>query len=228
MIEINLLPGPKKKKSAGGAGITLDQIKELFQQVKDPLLAGAVVSWIVGLGLIGFFYTTDTKKMAGLQQELTQVEAEQKRFAALIAQKHTAEQLRDSLIAELNVIRAIDGERFVWPHILEEVGRALPDYTWLQSIQPVGKSGPSVAGAPDQSGSTGLRISIEGRTSDIQAYTRFLRQLSTSPWITNIVAGPTNVATEQNRPVTSFSLTADFKHADSAYIRTAPLIQTLR
>ena len=47
-------------------------------------------------------------------------------------------------------------------------------------------------------------------------------------WITEIVAGPTNTTTEQNRAVTSFTLTAAFRHADSAYIRTAPLSQTLR
>ena len=73
-----------------------------------------------------------------------------------------------------------------------------------------------------------MQFTIEGRTSDIQAYTRFLRQLANSPWITDIVAGPTTTAIEENRPVTAFSLTARYRRADSAFVRTAPLLQTLQ
>jgi len=229
MIEINLLPGPKKKrKASAGIGISLDQFKAIFDQVKDPLLVGAVACWVVGILVIAFFYTTDTGRMGRLQEELTRVEQEQKRFQVMIDQKRKAERLRDSLVAEINVIRSIDGERFVWGHILEEVTRALPDYTWLVSVEPL-SAGPA-APAPGDSAvaAPAVRIQVEGRTSDIQAYTRFLRQIAESPWITSIVPGPTNTVQEQDRPVIAFSLSAQYRRADSAYIRTAPLIQTLR
>lgn len=235
MIEINLLPGPKRKGAAGaGFQISMEEIKAMLAKVKDPLLVGAVAGWAVGLAAIGFFYLADARRLSTLQDELGRVETEQRRFAALIAQKRKAEQLRDSLIVELNVIRGIDAERFVWPHILEEVTRALPDYTWLVGLEPTGAAGPAAAAAAVPSaadaGESGpsVRFAVEGRTSDIQAYTRFLRQLANSPWITDIVAGATNTAVEQNRPVTTFSLTASFRRADSAFIRTAPLLQTLR
>src|SRR6267378_2636173 len=106
MIEINLLPGPKRKKaSGGGPSFSLDDLKAAFAKVKDPALVGAVGGWVVGLLVIGFFYTNDSRRLAGLVADSTQIEGEQKRFSALIAQKRKAEQLRDSLIAELNVIR---------------------------------------------------------------------------------------------------------------------------
>ena len=38
----------------------------------------------------------------------------------------------------------------------------------------------------------------------------------------------TNTAVEQDRPVTAFSLTAAFRTADSAYIRTVPITESLR
>lgn len=225
MIEINLLPGPKRKKSSGGPslGISMDDFKAAFAKVKDPLLVSAVGAWALGILIIAFFYVGDARRTAILVEDSTRVESEHRRFAALIAEKRKAEQLRDSLVKELAVIKTIDGERFVWPHILEEVGRSLPDYTWLVSIQPQGAGTAAPDGTP-----AGVRFGVEGRTSDIQAYTRFLRQLTSSPWLTNIVAGPTNAVVEQNRPVTSFSLTAEFRHADSAYVRTAPVTQTIR
>jgi Tfp pilus assembly protein PilN len=236
MIEINLLPGPKKKKAGAGAGlgISMDQIKAVLATVKDPLLLGAVGAWVLAALVVGFLWVNDARRLASSEEELNRVRAEQKRFAALIAQKRKAEALRDSLLIELSAIRGIDAERYIWPHIFEEVTRALPDFTWLVGLEPLGsaRSGqppPATAAANDtSSGPPAVRFTVEGRTSDIQAYTRFLRQLANSPWVTDIVAGPTTTAIEQNRPVTAFTLTASFRRADSAYVRTAPLVQTLR
>jgi Tfp pilus assembly protein PilN len=237
MIEINLLPGPKKKKSAGaGFAISWDQVKASLQGVKDPLLLGAVAAWVLAIVVVGFFWVNDARLLASTDEELTRVKAEQRRFGALIAQKRKTEALRDSLLVELNAIRGIDAERYVWPHIFEEVTRALPDYTWLVGLEPIGSGGTAPAGAAPVASSTdstggapaGVKFSVEGRTSDIQAYTRFLRQLAESPWITDIVPGPTTTAIEENRPVTAFTLTASFRSADSSFIRMAPLIQTLR
>jgi Tfp pilus assembly protein PilN len=241
MIEINLLPGPRKKKTAGaGLGISMDDLKAVLATVKDPLLIGAVGAWAAAIVIVGLLWVADGRRTAAAEEELSRVQAEQRRFAALIAQKRKAEALRDSLVAELEVIRGIDAERYIWPHIFEEVTRALPDYTWLVGIDPIGgnqvPAGAAAAGATgtapaDTAAVTGpplVRFTVEGRTSDIQAYTRFLRQLATSPWITDIVAGATTTAIEENRPVTAFSLTAAYRRADSAFVRTAPLLQTLR
>ena len=238
MIEINLLPGPKKKKGASaGVNMSMADIKEMLAAVRDPLLIGTVAAWAVVLVVVGFLYFKDARTAASQQQELDRVEAESRRFAALIAQKRKAELLRDSLVSELTVIRGIDADRYIWPHLLEEITRALPDYTWLVAVEVLGGSTPRPGAAPPAAGvaeadsgaaHAPVRFTVEGRTSDIQAYTRFLRQLSNSPWITNIVAGATTTAIEENRPVTAFSLTAVFRRADSSFVRTAPVLQTLR
>jgi hypothetical protein len=63
---------------------------------------------------------------------------------------------------------------------------------------------------------------------DIQAYTRFLRNLEASPWIMNVTPVSAQTIVEQERAVTAFTIRAEFKQADSAYIRTAPLSQSVR
>ncbi|HWP37816.1 MAG TPA: PilN domain-containing protein, partial [Gemmatimonadales bacterium] len=148
-----------------------------------------------------------------------------RRFQALISQKRREERLRDSLILELNAIRSIDAERYVWPHILEEVTKAVPDYTWLQSVGML-SSGP--AESADTTGTPPLRILIDGRTSDMGGYTRFLRNLGNSPWLTNVVAGATRTVTENEKPIVAFTVTATFRHADSAFIRTVPVLESIR
>ncbi len=233
MIEINLLPGPKKKRSANaGLSMSMADLKEMLARIRDPLLIGTVGAWVVALGVVGFLFFSDNSAAAVAQADLDRVEAESRRFSALIAQKRKAEQLRDSLVTELNVIRGIDSDRYVWPHLLEEVTRALPDYTWLVGVEVLGSNARGGAPQPEADSASAVpqdvRFTVEGRTSDIQAYTRFLRQLAASPWISNIVPGATTTAIEENRPVTAFSLTATFQRADSSFIRTAPVLQTLR
>jgi hypothetical protein len=63
---------------------------------------------------------------------------------------------------------------------------------------------------------------------DLQAYTRFLRQLDASPWVTDVTPMEAKTIVEKERPVTQFTITASFDRADSAYIRTVPLSQSVR
>lgn len=222
MIQINLLPGPKRKKSAG-PGFQMPDFAALLTQVKDPLLMGAVAAWAVALVVIGVIYTMESRALSALREEQSRVEAEARRYQALINQKRREERLRDSLVTELTAIRQIDAERYVWPHILEEVTKAVPDYTWLQSVS-------LLAGQPLEADTTApaLRILIDGRTSDMGGYTRFLRQLGTSPWLADVVAGATRTITENEKPIVAFTVTATFRQADSAFIRTVPVLESVR
>ncbi|HWP37467.1 MAG TPA: hypothetical protein VNL18_07945, partial [Gemmatimonadales bacterium] len=68
MIEINLLPGPKKKKAAG-AGFQMPDFSALVAKVKDPLLLAAVGGWIVAAVVIGLIFTMESRKLAGLEEE---------------------------------------------------------------------------------------------------------------------------------------------------------------
>lgn len=224
MIEINLLPGQKRKKRAAGAGFAMPDFKALLTKVKDPLLLGAVGAWAAVLVVVGFIYLTESRKLAAMQQDLTRVEADARRFQALINQKRKEEKLRDSLVAELDAIRAIDSDRYIWPHILEEVTKALPDYTWLESVVVL----PGGGGAADSLAKPPVQVLIDGRTGDMGGYTRFLRQLGDSPWLTGVVAGATKTVVENDKPVLSFTITVTFRRADSAFIRTAPVLESVR
>ncbi len=220
MIEVNLLAGSKKRKAA--AGVTLPDFSGLAAKIKDPLLVGSVGSWILAGAIIAVLYTVESRKIAALEQELSQVERSERQFRALIAQKQREELLRDSLVAELEAIRAIDSDRYNWPHILDEVSKALPDYTWLERLSVL-----APAPGEDTLAVQRIRFEIEGRTADMAGYTRFLRQLNASPWLTDIVPGATRAVVEEDRAVFSFNVTGTFRRADSAFIRTVPVIESV-
>src|SRR5690348_10275480 len=237
MIEINLLPG-KKKKAAGGAGfkLALPDFRGLLATVKNPwLLVVSVVSVVVvGGGLL--FFITQSTRLRVLQSRLNEVQAEKARFDVVIAQKRQSERMRDSLVAEINIIRGIDADRYVWPHLLDQITKALPPYTWLTSVgaQPTAASvsvpqpGAAPGATPAEVAKPAVVAWITGSTVDIQAYTTFLRQLSASPWLTDVTPATTSTVVEADRPLTAFNVAVRYRVADSVYIRTVPLTQSAR
>lgn len=231
MIEINLLPG-QKRKTAGGGRLRLPDVRGLLADVTDPWLLAAVAAAVVAVGGNAALYAFNKARASRADAVLRGVRTEERRFAAVVAQKHAAERVRDSLAAEMAIIRAIDADRYIWPHILDEVTKALPAYTWITTIQAIAAparvtAAPSAPAGRDSTG-TELGVSIDGRTVDIEAYTTFLRQLAASPWLADVVPTRATTVIEQDRPVTEFNITARYRAADSLYIRTVPLIQSVR
>ncbi len=216
-ITINLLPGAKKKRGAR-AGIGLPDFATLAAQVKDPLLIGAVGAWVAGISVIGLVWYTQTSLLNSLEPTLVETQNEGRRFEQMIAQKTRQQLLRDSLVLELDAIRSIDGDRYVWPHIMEEVSRALPEFTWLVGLDAVTVQDQilpdgSVVAAP-------IRFTIDGRSSNIQSFTRFMTRLQDSPWFREIRTSGTNTVIESERTVMAFEITGTYQVADSAFIRT--------
>ena len=225
MITVNLRPGQKRKRAGGGGKEFLERFRALGTRVKDPmLLAATVVAVVVGGYLIWGFGST-RRELALLEPRLEQVQDEHKRFEGLLQQKHRAETIRDSLLAQIHTIREVDGNRYVWPHVLDEVAKSLPPYTWLTSLA---IQGAAVVTDTTDTLERPMQFRVEGRTMDLQAYTRFLRQLEASPWLSDVMPLEAATVVELERPVTKFTIQAGFKQADSAYIRTVPLSQSVR
>jgi Tfp pilus assembly protein PilN len=239
MITVNLRPGQKRKRAGNPfAGMLngLSFFRELGSRVKDPLLMGAVGSWVCVVGGLGLIYLNNVRQLYTLEPRLEQARSENRRFKAFLADKRRQEKIRDSLLAQITVIRGVDGDRYVWPHLLDEITKALPAYTWLVDLGFTSAPPPPVSNEPAKPGAKAdsvaapkpaLTFQITGRTIDIQAYTRFLRQLEASPWISDVTPVSAQTIVEKERPVTAFSIRASFNRADSAYIRTAPFSQSV-
>jgi Tfp pilus assembly protein PilN len=244
MITVNLRPDLKRKRARPPLQGALERVRGLGSKIKDPLLLVAVVSWVGVLGWLGFVFLGTTHDLNALEPQLEQSRAENKRFRAFLVEKRRQETIRDSLVAQIVVIRGVDGDRYVWPHLLDEVTRALPAYTWLVDIGPASANaraaapskpaaaqptkGAQKADTTDTASAPAVQFEVNGRTVDIQAYTKFLRQLEASPWITDVMPVSAQTIVEKERPVTAFTIRGSYRQADSAYIRTVPLSQSVR
>jgi len=226
MITVNLRPGQKRKAAAGGGADVMARLKALGARVKDPYLVGSVAVFTGVVLWIGFMLISTNAEYSALGSKYEQAQEEHRRFDNLLKQKRRSEMIRDSLLSQITTIRGIDGNRYVWPHIFDEVAKALPPYTWLTLVtamppRPLAEGADSTVPPP-------LVFRLEGRTMDLQAYTRFLRQLEASPWVAGVSPMEAKTIVDKERPVTQFSIQAEYHPADSAYIRTVPLTQSVR
>lgn len=230
MIEINLLPGARKKsRSSRTASVNLGAILgELSARFKDPWLIMAIAGVVIGLAGVGgqFWYQQSTA--AALDEQQRVAVQDSARYSAVLAQRRAAESQRDSILRQIAVIRAIDGDRFVWPHILDELARALPTYTWLSSVVQSSSAAPVTPEQAAAGAAPRLDVRVIAYTADIQAVTIFMRQLEASPFFENIILGSTEVAVTDGKEVTQFTVTMSYTKPDSSAIRTVPLSIAVR
>jgi type IV pilus assembly protein PilN len=242
MIEINLLPGGggrKAKSRGGGGGIRIDlkgMLASITGRFTDKFLLAAVASSAVASVAIGMLYTRQTYREVTLAVAEEQAVKDSSRLAIALAEKIKAEAIRDTALRQINIIKSIDDDRFVWPHVLDELSRALTPYTWLSTITYAGNpqgtinvtvAPPAVKGKVDTTVvREDINLRILGQTVDIQALTRFMRQLEASPYIANVRLEKSEMVLEGNKEVTQFTLLAIYTRPDPATLRRVPLTIT--
>jgi len=161
----------------------------------------------------------------------------------VLRERNRALAQRDSVQRQLDIIKTIDNDRFVWAHVMDEVSRALPPYTWLKSItQTASVAPPSAAPAPAPAkGQNGkpvpppppppqpeLKFQLAGNTVDIQALTRFMKLLESSPFVKNVTIAKAELVTLEGKEVQEFLLEAEYERPDASVIATVPVTLSSR
>ena len=248
MIEINLLPGGAARKSRRAAPkLPTDELSAgafdgIVARLRDRFLLAAVATVVGSAAAILFLYTSQQSAAGELAERETAAVRDSTEYAAVLAERRRITAERDSLQRSLAVIATIDSTRYVWPHVLDEVSRSLPIYTWLTGLQQTSATptaqAATAAGAPKpgakpaadsgRGSPTQLRFRVVGHTVDIQALTRYMRDLEASPFIKNVQLARSEAVMVENKDVTEFMLDAEYEAPDRAMLRTAPLTVVVR
>ncbi|MEP6494113.1 MAG: PilN domain-containing protein [bacterium] len=247
MIEINLLPGAGKKKAARRQAVDFGAMAAgVSGRMRDKFLIAAVLGVIVGAGAVGGLYVLQGRKDTALAARKEKSVADSTRYATFLKDRYQSEAARDTLLRQVNIIKSLDEDRFVWPHIMDEVSRALPQYTWLTAVGFTGtpQGGSNVVIAPKTSADTSaaakkrnlppkrmdtavpkdvITVRLAGRTVDIVAMTRFMKDLEASPFLTSVLMDHSEIAVDQGKEVVQFQLTLGYSRPDTTLLRRVPL-----
>lgn len=225
MIEINLLPaGEKKRRPAGRAGAAR-RGPSLPQLPGDPYAIGlGAVAVLLFVGM-GFAYWRVDAGRAEAEARVEQAKQDSVRFTSTIQLVSAMEARQDTIESKIQVIRGVDERRYMWPHLLDEISRALPPYTWLTKIAAAGPASPPPAdSAAARPAPVGPAFSLEGNTGSTQALTRFMKGLEASPFIRDVTLVTSEQTSTEGRTYQKFTLEARYEVPDSSFVETVPVI----
>ena len=223
MIEVNLLPGGKKGRS-GGRGFSFSDISlPSFGGgggggggfPVDPYVIGAVVAGLISVGVMAWLYLGVSGDREEVQVALQEARQDSVRFADIIERTNQLTARRDSIAQRVAIIQEIDAQRYVWPHALDEIARALPEYTWLRELTQIQTSP--------------LQLRIGGRAGSNFAITTFMRRLEASPFFRSVTlerSEQTQSEVDQTDIIYIFDLTAYFEPPPVEELQTTPLFDT--
>jgi Tfp pilus assembly protein PilN len=215
VIEINLLPGSTKKRggkrskaprrSAGGAAAK-PKLPEF-----DRTRAMAIGGWVAGVAIIAWLHLGMTSRLDTLRTDNEAAVRDSIRFAALRDAADSMQAQERAISQKLQVIQEIDAGRFIWPHILDEISRALPTYVWVVSLTEAVDEG----GVP--------RVRMEGRAGNYFALGRYIEDLEASPFLRQVRLISSAQTTVDQRTVLGFILEASYEEPAPDMIQTVPL-----
>lgn len=227
MIEINLLPTAEKRRPGRRPGAGTRRLPALPAMSGNPYTVGVgALGVLLFLGLAFAYWRVDTRT-AEVRAELEKERADSVRSASTIDLVKRLRARQDTIQLKIGVIRGVDERRYVWPHILDEVSRALPPYTWLTKV-----GAADVAAAPAAPADTARAkakeelpgFTVEGNAGSTQALTLFMKSLEASPFIRGVTLVTSEQADANGRSYQKFTLEARYEKPDTSFVETVPVI----
>jgi Tfp pilus assembly protein PilN len=167
---------------------------------------------LVALLAVGAMWYTQRAEARGLEDQVQEAISDSARLSDL-RQLSDSLTRRDQIIQErVENVAALDGNRFVWPHLLDEVGRALPAYTWITTIE-------SLSPLPN------LSLRVRGMAANPVAITAFIRNLSESLYVGDVQLEGSQQVQMERFVVQSFELALTYAEPPDSVVRTVPIVQ---
>ena len=177
----------------------------------DGWTAFLVVAWLAGPLLGGWLFLGARARQGELDVQIQRAAEDSARYDRIIAATERLEARRDSIAERLRIIQEIDADRYVWAHIMDEVARVLPDYTWLSELVH--------AGADPLP-----RFRIAGYTVTTFALTRFMTDLEASPFIRSVTLVSSELVGREGELVYNFILQASYEEPPPDVVNVQPFI----
>ncbi|MEO8193833.1 MAG: PilN domain-containing protein [Gemmatimonadales bacterium] len=249
MIQVNLLPGSASRSRDRSFNLSA-LVSSAVAGVRDKYLLAAVGTVSAVVLTVGMLFIGQSSRERTLVQREERAVQDSARYKVVLLAKAKAEATRDSLYQQVAIIKSIDDSRYLWPHLLEEISNALPQYTWLTLVTQTSappssavqdtsrkaaaanadkKKDPSLAEKKAHADSVlavasrATKFRIVGHTVDIQALTLFMKTLEASPFIQNVQLTRSDLVLVDAKEVTEFQLEAESQKPPAFLVRTVSM-----
>jgi len=153
MIRINLLASERRSAKAAAPGLQAGQ---------KMMVIGSLVLVLTAVG-VGWRYWALGQQKAEVVREIDSARREEVRLQEILKQVQEFENRRKMLESRVALIDELRKGQTAPVHMIDQVSRALPDMTWLTSLQ-----------------QTGYALTIQGRCLSLTSLSDFIGNLEAS------------------------------------------------
>ncbi len=213
MIEINLHPSAGEKKARRRKrSVTLPSTPRLQGLREDPWNATMIAALVIVPLIILSLWLVQRSRDHGLQTRLDGATADSARLADLRVLSDSLIDRRKAIQSRIQLVEQLDRNRFVWPHLLDEIGRSLPSSAWLRAIK-------------RQSSLPNIEVQLLGTAANPLVVTEFVHNLERSPYLTDVQIVSTQARTVQGLTAQDFTLTVRYRSPPPDSVPTEPLLK---
>lgn len=214
MIEIDLMPSRGAERRGGAEEETRGWERRLpLMNHLDPWYLLIVLGWILALLLGGRARSALIDEITETKIELEAAIQDSIRYLREVSKGEALEERSAALLGRLEALERLDRGRYIWAHLIDEIGDAVPPYTWLTGLSAI-----------DDEGDSAFEFELRGRTGNPIVITEFLRSLEASPFIGGVILMRTDrVDQEGEVPIHEFIIRASYREPPSEFLNTQPL-----
>lgn len=213
MIEVDLHPD-RKRGGGDRRGLALPSLGRVpgwHDARADPWHAAFLACLVLVPLVVGGLWLSVRNDRSELRTEIERVRSDSARFGGIATLGDSLAARREALRERIATVRSLDRGRFVWPHLMDELSRALPDGAWLTAVT-------TESPLPD------LRVQIEGRARAPLVITGYVRALQTSPHVGDVdIRGSRRIALDRGY-AHSFTLLVAYRSPPEGERRTRHLL----
>lgn len=218
MIEVNLHPDSEGRKRGGGGLFDfsaslpdMEGIGGLENLRSDPWHASFMLFLVIVPLVVGFLWYQQSQRAEQLEGRLEAALADSARLADLRALSDSITARREEIQDRISLVRELDQNRFAWPHLMDEISRALPPRAWLTSIQRQG-------GLPD------LRVRLAGAAMSPLVITEFVRALESSSFVSDVRIVRSQREEIEGVRTQRFTLSVGYRTPPASAVEQRPLV----
>ncbi|MCL7964723.1 MAG: PilN domain-containing protein [marine benthic group bacterium] len=201
MIEVNLHPTggrPGKRRRSGLSAPAWMSRGRGGPEGRDPWTLAAISAFVLAVLAIGGMWFAQRSNAAELEVRLEEAREDSTRLADLRVLSDSLIDRERQIRQRLELVRGLDEGRFVWPHLLDEISRALPEYTWLTAVR-------VETPLPE------LVVQLDGIAANPLAVTRFVRNLQSSDYLKQVRIMGSQQAEVENVAAQAFKLLVSYE-----------------
>jgi type IV pilus assembly protein PilN len=202
MIRINLLTTERRTAKAASAS-------KAFEPGQKMMVLGSLILVVV-VAALGWRYWALGQQAARIEADIENARREEQRLAEILRQVKEFEARKAMLQARLDLIDSLRQGQNAPVHMIDQVSRALPDMTWLTSLQQ----------APN-----GYTLTIQGRCLTLTSLSDFIGNLEGSRYFirpVEIVDSAVVPGNEKTPDLISFTIRGTFQMAGIDSVATPP------